>query len=210
MLASCNDLTNLAGHKCSSFLRKQTCVRVICKLKFRGELRFWFAGRKPRQRLTVRLRDLWRTRAVPCCDSGPLVAHGLLRNHKETEFLTRRQSADFLAVLVAQLDFKTRNHNGTSGAYADVLPIGKLLQYPSGPGSPTTDRCLFSTPYRERIGSGRGQEQHRSGRISAGRRPDQSKTPCLPGKLPASSCWRRRSAADGLFAAQLLAGSATP
>jgi hypothetical protein len=46
---------------------------------------FWFADREARQRLTVRLRDLWRTRAIPCGDSGPLIAHGLLRNHKETE-----------------------------------------------------------------------------------------------------------------------------
>ena len=46
---------------------------------------FWFADREARQRLSVRVRDLWRTRAVPCCDSGPLVAHGLLRNHRETE-----------------------------------------------------------------------------------------------------------------------------
>ena len=35
-------------------------------------------------RLTVRLRNLWRTRGIPCWDSGPLIAHGLLRNYKET------------------------------------------------------------------------------------------------------------------------------
>jgi hypothetical protein len=46
---------------------------------------FCFADREARQRLTVRFWDLWRTRTVPCCDSGPLFTHGLLRNHKETE-----------------------------------------------------------------------------------------------------------------------------
>jgi hypothetical protein len=39
-LAARNDLTNLAGHKRSSFFQKQTCFRGICKLKFRGQMRF--------------------------------------------------------------------------------------------------------------------------------------------------------------------------
>ena len=46
---------------------------------------FWFAYREARPRLTVRLSDVWRTRAIPCCDSGPLIAHGLSGNHKERE-----------------------------------------------------------------------------------------------------------------------------
>ncbi len=67
--------------RCSSFLRKQTCVRAICKLGF-GEMRFGLlTGRQD----SVYLGDFCRTRAVPHSDSCALVAHGLLRNRKGTE-----------------------------------------------------------------------------------------------------------------------------
>jgi hypothetical protein len=80
-LIACDDLTNLTRHRCSSFLRKQTCVRAICKPSF-GENAFWFADREARQRLT---KGFLANKGRSVLRLGALVAHELLWNHKETE-----------------------------------------------------------------------------------------------------------------------------